>query len=500
MEDVCLVSNPNRIASFLNKPPSEFTKQDLITFIEANKIEMVNFRYVGGDGRLKTLNFIITGREHLDRILSAGERVDGSSLFPYIDAGSSDLDVIPRYKTAYVNPFAPIPTLYILCSYYTSECEPLPSAPENIVRKAHESLKRATGLSLEALGELEYYVLFEKQPLYPTQSQRGYHESPPFTKWENLRVEAMQAIAQAGGKIKYGHSEVGNIHGEDVEMEQAEIEMMPTSLEDAADQLVIAKWMLQMIGYKYGVTVTFAPKIMVGHAGSGMHIHLRLLKNGRNVMIQNNKLSDACRKAIAGCLRLARSLTAFGNTVPTSYLRLVPHQEAPTNICWGDRNRSVLVRVPLGWLRVKNMIRDANPQDKACETKYADAQTFEFRAGDGSANIHHLLAGLAVAVRHGFEMNDALELANKLYVDVNIFADEHKKIQEKLPQLPASCWESADCLLEDREIYEKDGVFSPVVIEGISRVLKAYDDKDLSERLYGKQEEIKKLVEKYLYC
>lgn len=146
------------------------------------------------------------------------------------------------------------------------------------------------------------------------------------------------------------------------------------------------------------------------------------------------------------------------------------------------------------------MIRDANPQDKACETKYADAQTFEFRAGDGSANIHHLLAGLAVAVRHGFEMNDALELANKLYVDVNIFADEHKKIQEKLPQLPASCWESADCLLEDRAIYEKDGVFSPVVIEGISRVLKAYDDKDLSERLYGKQEEIKKLVEQYLYC
>ncbi|MDI6828769.1 MAG: glutamine synthetase, partial [Armatimonadota bacterium] len=309
-----------------------------------------------------------------------------------------------------------------------------------------------------------------------------------------------QAIAQAGGKIKYGHSEVGNIHGEDVGMEQAEIEMMPTSLEDAADQLVVAKWMLQMIGYKYGVTVTFAPKIMVGHAGSGMHIHLRLLKNGRNVMIQNNKLSDACRKAIAGCLRLARSLTAFGNTVPTSYLRLVPHQEAPTNICWGDRNRSVLVRVPLGWLGVKNMIRDANPQDKACETKYGDAQTFEFRAGDGSANIHHLLAGLAVAVRHGFEMNDALELANKLYVDVNIFADEHKKIQEKLPQLPASCWESADCLLEDRAIYEKDGVFSPVVIEGISRVLKAYDDKDLSERLYGKQEEIKKLVEQYLYC
>lgn len=500
MDETRLALTPNKIARFLNKPPAEFTKQDLIAFIESNNIEMVNFRYVGGDGRLKTLNFVISSPEHLDQLLSVGERVDGSSLFPYIDTGSSDLYVVPKYKTAYVNPFAPIPTVDILCSYYTSEGEPLAIAPENIVRKAHESLKRATGLSLDALGELEYYVLFEKQPLYQTQPQKGYHESPPFTKWENLRVEAMQAIAQAGGKIKYGHSEVGNIHDEDLEMEQAEIEMTPAPIEDAADQLVIAKWILRMIGYKYGVTVTFAPKIMVGHAGSGLHVHMRLLDNGKNAMVQDNKLSDACRKAIAGCLKMARSLTAFGNTVPTSYLRLVPHQEAPTNICWGDRNRSVLIRVPLGWLNVKNMIRDANPQDETCETKCVDAQTIEFRAGDGSANIHHLLAGLAVAVRHGFEMKDALELANKFYVDVNIFAEEHKKIQEKLPQLPASCWESANCLIEDRAIYEKDGVFSPLVIDGIAKALKSYDDKDLSERLYGKDEEIRKLVEKYLHC
>lgn len=41
---------------------------------------MVNFRYVAEDGKLKTLNFVITSKDHLDSILSAGERVDGSSL------------------------------------------------------------------------------------------------------------------------------------------------------------------------------------------------------------------------------------------------------------------------------------------------------------------------------------------------------------------------------------------------------------------------------------
>jgi len=500
MKDTQIAMNPNPIVQYLGKSPEEFTKEDLIKFIEENKIEMVNFRYVGGDGRLKTLNFVITSKAQLDQLLSRGERVDGSSLFSYIDAASSDLYVIPRYKTAYVNPFSPIPTVDILCSYYTSEGVRLPSSPENIVRKAHEVLKESTGLSFEAMGELEYYVLCGRQHLYPVMAQKGYQESSPFSKWEKLRCEAMQAIAQAGGKMKYGHSEVGSICEGDYEMEQHEIEFSPVPIEDAADQIVIAKWILRMIGYKYGVTISFAPKISVGHAGSGLHIHTKLVKDGKNMMVEGNGLSDIARKAIAGYLSLAPSLTAFGNTVPISYLRLVPHQEAPTNVCWGDRNRSVLVRVPLEWLGVKNMIRDANPQEKGELSEFTDSQTVEFRCPDGSADIYLLLAGLAVAARHGLEMEDALELANKLYVDVNIFSPEHKKVQERLPQLPTSCWESAESLLKDRKIYERDGVFPPIVIEGIAKKLKSYDDRDLRKRLQGKEEEIKKLVNEYLHC
>jgi len=492
--------NMNKIVQFLGKPAEEFTKQDLIKFIEENNIEMVNLRYVGRDGRLKTLNFVITSKAQLDRLLSMGERVDGSSLLPYIDAASSDLYVIPRYKTAFVNPFSAIPTVDILCSYYTNEGARLPSSPENIVSQAHQVLKNSTGLTLEAMGELEYYVFYESQRLYPVTAQRGYHESAPFSKWEELRCEAMLAIAQAGGKVKYAHSEVGDIVGEDLEIEQQEIEFLPVPIEEAADQIVIAKWMLRMVGYKYGVTVSFAPKILVGHAGSGLHIHTRLVKDGKNMMVEGNRLSDMAKKAIAGYLTLAPSLTAFGNTVPISYLRLVPHQEAPTNICWGDRNRSVLVRVPLGWLNVGNMARDANPRERGEFPEFTDSQTVEFRCPDGSANVHLLLAGMAVATRHGLEMEGALELADKLYVDVNIFAPEHKEIQDRLSQLPSSCWESADRLLRDREIYQKEGVFSPIVIDEVVKQLKSYNDKDLSERLYGKEDEIRKLVDEYLNC
>jgi len=501
MKDPLVELHPNKLVQFLDKLPADFTKADLIKFIEHHDIRIINYRFVGGDGRLKTINCGINSKDQLDRVLSSGERVDGSSLFSYIDSSSSDTYVIPRFKTAFLNPFSPVPAIDILCSYYTKEGHPLPSAPEAILKKAHDALKQETGLSLLAMGELEYYVLRDTDPLYPVASQKGYHESSPFSKTEAFRLEAMSAIAQAGGRIKYGHSEVGNIRGREQEMEQSEIEFLPVPIEDAADQIVIARWALRTMAYKYGLTVSFAPKILVGHAGNGFHIHSLLTDNdGKNVMIENNQLTDTGKKLIAGYLNLAPSLTAFGNMVPVSYLRLSPNQEAPTSICWGDQNRSALIRIPLGWLNANDMVKDANPLETGQFPDFAQSQTVEFRCPDGSANVHLLLAGLAVAARYGLQKTDAIELADKLYVDVHITPAEEKMMQKGLPVLPASCWESAEHLLKDRAIYEKDGVFSPVLIDGIHKQLQSYNDKELSEKLYLKGDEIRKLVDEYLHC
>jgi len=116
-----------------------------------------------------------------------------------------------------------------------------------------------------------------------------------------------------------------------------------------------------MLGYEYGVNISFAPKITVGKAGSGLHIHMQVEKDGENLMADKQGLTDIAKKVIAGILDLSRPLTAFGNTIPTSYLRLVPQMEAPTSICWGKQNRSALVRIPLGWIADTSMIKNANP-------------------------------------------------------------------------------------------------------------------------------------------
>lgn len=494
--------NPDPLVRFLGKPRAEFTRADIIRYIRENDIEMVNLRYPGADGRLKTLNFVINDEAYLESILTCGERVDGSSLFPYIEAGASDLYVVPRYRTAFRNPFSAIPTVDLLCSYYTKEGTPFEMAPEQALRRAHEELRRVTGLSFHAMGELEFYVVSPREELFLAADQRGYHESTPFNKGAEFRARAMEYIAQAGGEIKYGHSEVGNFTQGEMMYEQNEIEFLPTDLEAAADQLMVAKWIIRTLAYDYGVDVTFAPKITVGKAGSGLHIHTRLMEGDRNAMVNaDGSLSERALKAIAGYLALAPSLTAFGNTNPTSYFRLVPHQEAPTNICWGDRNRSVLVRVPLGWGEgAVRMVCDANPGEQPAAIDTSLKQTVEFRCPDGSADIYLLLAGLAVAARHGFEMENGIQYARDRYVDVNIFDDRHKEVLARLSQLPASCEESARQLEAQRAVYEQYGVFSPRLIDGVIARLAGFHDAELREACARDEERIRELVRTWFYC
>ena len=489
--------NPNPLVRYLQKPVELFTREDLIKYIEGNHIQHLNFRYVASDGRLKTLNFIITGHEHLESILTFGERVDGSSLFPFMETGSSDLYVVPRYRTAFINPFQEELSLEILCSFFDHKGNLLELSPEYVLLKAISHFRETTGMNMKMMGELEYYVNSKHEGIFPATDQKGYHESEPFAKFEGMRKEAIRLIAACGGKIKYGHSEVGNFSLGDEAFEQHEIEFLPTDPEFAADQLVIAKWVLRMLAERRKVEISFAPKITVGKAGSGLHFHMLVEKDGQNIVLEDGKLSPTARKMIAGILDVADALTAFGNTIPTSYLRLVPNQEAPTKICWGDRNRSALVRVPLGWTGKQNMAAIANPEVKVTAKNGDSRQTFEFRVPDGSANIHLILAGLIVAALHGIEMPNALELADQLYVEGNIFRNIPS---QQLQQLPASCVESAERLKSKREIFEKNGIFPERLINYTIESLTDYQDRNLSVELQEDPEATRKLVIRFIHC
>jgi glutamine synthetase len=143
------------------------------------------------------------------------------------------------------------------------------------------------------------------------------------------------------------------------------------------------------------------------------------------------------------------------------------------------------------------MIGEINPYETTA-TKQMSKQTAEIRSGDGSADIYLYMAALIVAVQHGLAMKNAEEVAEKLYVGVNIFKEEHKKVREKLKQLPASCWDSAVCLEHKRKTFEANDIFPKGLIDSVIAKLKSHNDKNLSEKLYGKKDKIHELVMKYI--
>ena len=183
-------------------------------------------------------------------------------------------------------------------------------------------------------------------------------------------------------------------------------------------------------------------------------------------------------------MTLAPAITAFGNTNPTSYFRLVPHQEAPTNICWGDRNRPVLVRVPAPRVDVEERhVRHSQRNSAAvrrCDARQSKPSRYARPARRTYTNFLRLLA---VAVRYGLEMPDALEVSDNYYVDIDIHKPENALRCNALPTLPANCAESADRPKRYRTHFEAEGVFPPESIDATIASLQSFDTAEAKEAL-----------------
>jgi len=475
----------------LDKLPEEFTRQDLLKLIKDNGIHQITFHHIALDGKLKDFRLPIGELAYADRILAEGERVDGSSLFPgLVETSNSDLYLAPLYRSVFYNPFIPN-NLDFLCRHLTREGELAPFAPDNILGYAQQFLEKSTGFSLHAMGELEFYLLSNQETnIYNLDMPNSYHQSAPFVRMGYVLDEVLECLNRITGPVKYVHAEVGfiqelqshsrEIHGK--RAEQWEIEFLPAPIQDAADWLVLARWLIRNIASRHQCVATFTPKLHEGIAGNGLHLHMRLVKGGVNMMTDEQVgLSEPALKLIGGLCTYAPLLTAFGNTMASSYLRLVPNQEAPTHIFWSDCNRKAMVRVPLGWRNVHDLASLVNPQQSPEADRVQDQQTVELRTPDGSAIAHLLLAGVALAAKWGLQSTEALQIAKQLYAGENKPSEQIGDV--KFPQLPDSCADSAQLLQNGRMHFERDGIFPPAVIDYVLNLLNGEDDRDLVKKL-----------------
>jgi glutamine synthetase len=478
----------NPLTQLLDKERDSFTRADMLRVIKTKSIERLTFHYTSLDGKLRELKLPVSDESQAERILASGERVDGSSLFPgLVDTASSDLYVVPSYATAFVNPFDS-KSLNFICRFLDRDGQLAPFTPDNILTIAHQRFRERTGLELHALGELEFFLVREGGPEnFAAVRQTGYHASSPFFKGGGVVNEMVGNLMQLTGAVKYAHAEVGYIDSVRSNLpllsgrraEQHEIELQTRPIEEMGDLIGLARWVIRNVAHRNGMLATFAPKIEEGVAGNGLHFHLELLRDGHNIMAdRDGSLSNDALKLIAGLVKYASTLSAFGNTVASSFLRLVPNQEAPTRICWSDNNRSALIRVPLGWSQKSHLARIVNPGDTDDYNDPRGRQTVEIRSPDGSASFHLLLAGLTTAAEYGLTQDAMLELAEKTHVVGNVFSDEQR--MNHLEPLPASCVQCARLLNERRQMYEDFGIFPQQVIDHQIELLMKENDEHLN--------------------
>ena len=448
-----------RLERLLGRPARAWTVDDLAGLVRERGIRLVSLLHVGGDGWLKALDFVPGSVGHVRDILEGGERADGSSLFPGlgIPADASDVVLRPRIASAFLDPFASLPTLAVLCGHAGRDGRALPQSPDTLVRLAQARLTRETGVTLEALGEVEYFLgrPAGNGDMYGSHD-RGYHATAPFVFGEPLRRRALALLAEIGVPVKYGHAEVGYVEaaeGEGEVWEQHEIELALAPLPEAADAVALTRWVLLNLAQAEGMRCSFDPIVRRGHAGNGLHFHLAPVLDQAYVRSRDagGKLADPARWLIGGLVRYGGALMAFGNRAEGSFVRLSQAMEAPNGVKWGEYDRSALVRLP---------VVATDPQGRA-----VSPPTIEFRLPDGSAHAHLLLAGVAQAMMRARSLPD---------LDALLAAtDSSRRGAGGGAAVPRGFREVGEAMRTHRDVFEAGDVFPPVLIEAqIERLLR----------------------------
>ena len=444
----------------IGKQPAAWAVDDLVAYVRDRRIRLLSLMHVGGDGWLKTLDFVPRDAEHLADVLAGGERADGSSLFGDlgIPIGASDIVMRPRLSSAFMDPFSPEPTLAVLCSHYNRQGEPLAESPDTLVRAAYKRLVESTGVEWQALGEIEFFLGLRggDVQVYGA-NERGYHASSPFVFGEALRRQALTHLAEMGVPVKYGHSEVGYVEADATDprvWEQHEIELWLQPLPEAADAVVLTEWVLRNLAQRNGMLCSFAPMARKGHAGSGMHFHFAPWSDGAFLPHTgpDGRLTREAKWLICGLVNHGGALMAFGNRSRDSFVRLSQGKEAPSALTWGRYNRRALIRIPIV------------PTD--AQGRPTSAETIEFRLPDGSAHPHLLLAGVAQALVAGKATPDPDGLLERTAVTAHGAASVANRV-------PLTFAEVADNLVRSRAVLEAGGVFTSNLLDRVIALLRA---------------------------
>ena len=440
--------------------------QRVMDLIREKEIKMVDFKMVDIHGQYRHVT--IPADNFSEETMKNGIGFDASN-YGYAVVEKSDMVFIPDPDTAVIDPFCEIPTLSMTGNAMiidTPENRPLPQYPRNIIKAAVNAMK-ASGVADEMLilPEFEFYLFDQvrwsvepncvamevdaEQSYWNSGSnglgvvvpkQKNYHIAKPFDTAYECRSEMCLHMKDAGIEINYHHPEVAASGQFEIEPQLGEVVHM-------ADATMMIKYIIHNTALKHGKTATFMPKPIYGEAGSGMHVHMLLLKDGKPVFADDNgyaHLSETAHYFMGGLLKHIASLCAITNPSTNSFKRLVPGFEAPVTVGYATSNRSAVIRIP-------------------AYAKEPSKRRFELRNPDATCNPYFCYAAILMAGLDGIKNKIDPHAEGWGPYDFNLFhLPEEEKA--KLKGLPTSLPEALDALEADNDYLTADGVFPKELI------------------------------------
>jgi glutamine synthetase len=439
--------------------------EDAFNYVKNNQVVSIDLKFSDLWG--KWHHVTLEAKEFTQALMEHGVGFDGSSV-GFKNVQSGDMALIPDVVTGFLDPFWEKPTLSFVCKVIEADTKiPFDGDPREIARNA-EMYLHSTGIADQSRWgpEFEFYVFkdikfennqrtagyqiesdeaswnsFKPGNGYYNSSHGGYHAIPPVDQFFRIRAEMVSLLEGMGVPVKYHHHEVGGPG-------QWEIETSLISLQEAGDASLVVKYVTKMVALNHGLSVTYLPKPLFGEAGSGLHFHQQLFKNGKNIFYDANgpdKLSQTALYYIGGLLTHAPAVLAFTNPSTNSYRRLVPGFEAPVNCFFSSGNRSAAIRVP----------------------KYATEPQkvrFEFRPPDATCNPYLAMAAMLMAGIDGIEKSIDPTKEGFGPIDEDVLSLSPKQ-RNKIKNLPGNLESAMDALEKDHDFLLKSGIFKKDLID-----------------------------------
>lgn len=359
--------------------------------MEERDIRFVRLWFTDVLGFLKS---VAIAPAELEGAFSEGIGFDGSAIQGFARVFEADMVAHPDPSTFQLLPWRGTAqgTARMFCDIRLPDGSPSFADPRYVLKRA---MRKAAdmGFTFYTHPEIEFY-LFE-HPVVPGRppvpvDNSGYFDHTTTNAGTDFRRQAITVLEQMGISVEFSHHEGGP--------GQQEIDLRYADALTMADNIMTFRVVIKEVAAMQNMFASFMPKPLNDHPGSGMHTHVSLFEGDTNAFYDASSeyhLSKTGRQFIAGILKHAGEIAAVTNQWVNSYKRLVGGSEAPRYICWGQNNRSALVRVPM-----------YKP------TKGASAR-IELRSLDSAANPYLayavvLNAGLA-GIQNGYELPEGAE-------------------------------------------------------------------------------------------